>query len=168
MAEVWTTSGMNRWRLGRDTAALMTHHPEARCAAALRVDTPRRVPTARSTRVAGLIRSTSTSTVPGRPCWSGIAVGVSGASCNSTRITPSRASVATLVTVAATAPVLRPRETVQPQPCRLPGLHPAQGDGREKVGHHPQRASREYHAQRVPLADHGAWLQGGDFPQVSR
>ena len=30
-----------------------------------------------------------------------------------------------------------------------------------------QCASRQHHAQRVALADHGAWLQGGDFPQVS-
>ena len=76
--------------------------------------------------------------------------------------------MATLVTVAGQAAILRPREAVQPQPCRLPGLHPAQGDGREKVGHHPQRASRQYHAQGVALADHSAWLQGGDFPQVPR
>ena len=50
----------------------------------------------------------------------------------------------------------------------MPRLHPAQGDGREKGGHHPQRASGQHHAQRVALADHSAWLQGGDFPQVPR
>src|SRR5262249_37421377 len=52
------------------------------------VDTPRRWPTTRKTRAAGVTRSTSTSTVPGKPCWSGIGEAASGMRWSSTRIWP--------------------------------------------------------------------------------
>src|SRR5262245_2383234 len=73
-------------------------------AVALRGDPPRCFPTPRSTSVAGLIRSTSISTIPGKPCWSGMAVCIVCSRRNSTRTTPSRASVATLVTVPVRLP----------------------------------------------------------------
>src|SRR5262249_27663793 len=64
----------------------------------------RRLPTARTTSVTGVTRSTSTSIVPGRPCWRGMTDGESDSRRSSTRIWPSRASCATRVTVAARLP----------------------------------------------------------------
>ena len=61
-----------------------------------------RSPIARSSNAAGLARSTSTSTTPVMPCLTAIAGSPSSSS--STRIAPSRSSLATRVTRAATVP----------------------------------------------------------------
>src|SRR5262249_38496535 len=96
--------------LGRQQAARPQSHsrhgvpPRLFPASTARADTPRRWPATRRTRATGVSRSTSTSTVPGRPCWSGTCEAAPSVRWSSTRIWPSRTSWATLVTVAARLP----------------------------------------------------------------
>ena len=103
MAEVCTTSGAHQRRRWRGVAVVMGLSPAPR-------------PPRRSEGIAKAFAHPpqhqggranvfdSTSTVPGKPCRNGIATGTSDPRRHSTRIIPSRASSATLVTVAARLP----------------------------------------------------------------
>src|ERR1700685_4178673 len=65
---------------------------------------PTTAPAERSSSAAGETRSTSTSTEPGSPCWSGIGECAAESIASSTRIFPSRISAATRETSAAMVP----------------------------------------------------------------